>query len=74
MITLSLMTGGSATVATVAKGTTLQSMIASQVTASGREVSREVFASISRCPAVPMVTGQGGSILYCRPGPCSTAA
>ena len=39
MFTLNLKSGGSVAVATVAKGTTLQSLIASQVTASGREVS-----------------------------------
>lgn len=38
MITLNLKSGGSVAIATVPEGTTLQSLISSQVTASGREV------------------------------------
>lgn len=38
MFTLDLKSGGSVAIATVAEGTTLQSLISSQVTASGREV------------------------------------
>ena len=46
MISLDLQPGGSISVVTVAKGTTLECLVSSQVSALGRDVSLEIQFSI----------------------------